>query len=486
MAVLSDILYKVNLRSLTGSTAVEITDVVTDSRKAAPGCCFIALRGTVVDGHDHIPAAVAGGAVAVVCETLPAELITGVTYVQVANSAEAAGHVAHQFMGEPSHKMEVVGVTGTNGKTTVSTLLYQLFTGLGYMCGLVSTVKYIIGDKEYPSTHTTPDAVSLNKLLHEMWKQGCSHVFMECSSHAIHQHRITGIRFAGAIFTNITHDHLDYHKTFDEYIRVKKSFFDGLSSEAFSISNLDDKRGTVMLQNTPASKYYYSLRSIADFKGRILDNGLSGLHMVINEQEVNFRMIGEFNAYNILAVYGTAVCMGEDKQEVLTILSSLKGAEGRFDYIVSEKDSIIGIVDYAHTPDALINVLATIKNLKKGFEKVITVVGCGGDRDRTKRPVMGQVACEYSDKAIFTSDNPRTEDPYQILKDMESELSVENRRKFISIADRREAIKTAVSLAGKEDIILVAGKGHEKYQEIKGVKTPFDDKEILKECFELR
>jgi UDP-N-acetylmuramoyl-L-alanyl-D-glutamate--2,6-diaminopimelate ligase len=382
--------------------------------------------------------------------------------------------------------MEVVGVTGTNGKTTVSTLLYQLFTGLGYMCGLVSTVKYVIGDKEYPSTHTTPDAVSLNKLLHEMWKQGCSHVFMECSSHAIHQHRITGIRFAGAIFTNITHDHLDYHKTFDEYIRVKKSFFDGLSSDAFSISNLDDKRGTVMLQNTPASKYYYSLKSIADFKGRILDNGLSGLHMVINEQEVNFRMIGEFNAYNILAVYGTAVCMGEDKQEVLTLLSSLKGAEGRFDYIVSEKDSIIGIVDYAHTPDALINVLATIKNLKKGYEKVITVVGCGGDRDRTKRPIMGQVACEYSDKAIFTSDNPRTEDPYQILKDMEAELSVDNRRKFISIADRREAIKTAVSLAGKEDIILVAGKGHEKYQEIRGVKTPFDDKEILKECFEPR
>jgi len=486
MAILSDILYKVNLRSLTGSTAVDITDVVTDSRKSAPGCCFIALKGTVVDGHEHIPAAVAGGALAVICEILPSELVAGVTYVQVADSAEAAGHVAHQFMGEPSHKMQVVGVTGTNGKTTVSTLLYQLFTGLGYLCGLVSTVKYVIGDKEYPSTHTTPDAVSLNKLLHEMWKQGCSHVFMECSSHAIHQHRITGIRFAGAIFTNITHDHLDYHKTFDEYIRVKKSFFDGLSSDAFSISNLDDKRGTVMLQNTPASKYYYSLRSIADFKGRILDNGLSGLHMVINEQEVNFRLIGEFNAYNILAVYGAAVCMGEDRQEVLTVLSGLTGAEGRFDYIVSEKDSIIGIVDYAHTPDALINVLATIKNLKKGFEKVITVVGCGGDRDRTKRPIMGEVACEYSDKAIFTSDNPRTEDPYQILKDMESGLSAENRRKFISIADRREAIKTAVSLAGKEDIILVAGKGHEKYQEIKGVKTPFDDKEILKECFELR
>jgi UDP-N-acetylmuramoyl-L-alanyl-D-glutamate--2,6-diaminopimelate ligase len=476
----------VNLRAVTGSTAVEITDVVTDSRKVRPGACFIALKGTVVDGHAHIPSAVNAGALAVICEIMPSEIRENVTYVQVADSSEAAGYVAHQFMGEPSHKMQVVGVTGTNGKTTVSTLLFQLFSGLGYLCGLVSTVKYMIGDKEYPSTHTTPDAVSLNKLLHDMWKQGCSHVFMECSSHAIHQHRITGIQFAGAIFTNITHDHLDYHKTFDEYIRVKKSFFDNLGPDAFSISNLDDKRGTVMLQNTPASKYYYSLRSIADFKGRILDNGLSGLHMVINEQEVNFMMIGEFNAYNLLAVYGAAVCLGEDRHEVLTVMSSLKGAEGRFDYIVSKNDSIIGIVDYAHTPDALLNVLATIKNLKKGYEKVITVVGCGGDRDKTKRPVMGEVACEHSDKAIFTSDNPRTEDPGQILKDMEAGLSAENRRKFISIADRREAIKTAVSLAGKEDIVLVAGKGHEKYQEINGVKTPFDDKEILKECLELR
>lgn len=319
-----------------------------------------------------------------------------------------------------------------------------------------------------------------------MWEEGCSHVFMECSSHAIHQHRITGLHFAGGIFTNITHDHLDYHKTFDEYIKVKKSFFDHLPADAFSISNLDDKRGAVMLQNTPASKFYYSLRSIADFKGRILDNGLSGLHMVINEQEVNFRMIGEFNAYNLLSVYGTAVCLGEDRQEVLTVLSSLQGAEGRFEYFVSDKDSIIGIVDYAHSPDALLNVLATIKNLKKGYERVITVVGCGGDRDKAKRPVMGQVACEHSDKAIFTSDNPRSEDPAQILRDMEAGLTLENRRKFLSISDRREAIKTAVSLAGKEDIVLVAGKGHEKYQEINGVKLPFDDREILKECFELR
>jgi UDP-N-acetylmuramoyl-L-alanyl-D-glutamate--2,6-diaminopimelate ligase len=486
MAALSDILYKVSLKGITGSTAIQITDVVTDSRKVIPGCCFIALKGTVTDGHAHIPAATAAGARAVVCEMMPATQSAGVTYIQVSNAAEAAGYMAHQFMGEPSKKLQLVGVTGTNGKTTVSTLLYQLFKGLGYSCGLVSTVKYMVGDKELPSTHTTPDAVSLNKLLHMMWEEGCSHVFMECSSHAIHQHRITGLQFAGGIFTNITHDHLDYHKTFDEYIKVKKSFFDHLPADAFSISNLDDKRGTVMLQNTAASKYYYSLLSIADFKGKILDNGLSGLHMVINEQEVNFRMIGEFNAYNLLSVYGAAVSLGEDRQDVLTVLSSLQGAEGRFEYIVSGKDSIIGIVDYAHSPDALLNVLATIKNLKKGYERVITVVGCGGDRDKAKRPVMGQVACEHSDKAIFTSDNPRSEDPAQIVKDMEAGLTPENKRKFLAITDRREAIKTAVSLASKDDIVLVAGKGHEKYQEINGVKLPFDDREILKECFELR
>jgi UDP-N-acetylmuramoyl-L-alanyl-D-glutamate--2,6-diaminopimelate ligase len=486
MAALSDILYKVSLKGITGSTAIQITDVVTDSRKVIPGCCFIALKGTVTDGHAHIPAATAAGARAVVCEMMPATQSAGVTYIQVSNTAEAAGYMAHQFMGEPSKKLQLVGVTGTNGKTTVSTLLYQLFKGLGYSCGLVSTVKYMVGDKELPSTHTTPDAVSLNKLLHMMWEEGCSHVFMECSSHAIHQHRITGLQFAGGIFTNITHDHLDYHKTFDEYIKVKKSFFDHLPADAFSISNLDDKRGTVMLQNTAASKYYYSLLSIADFKGKILDNGLSGLHMVINEQEVNFRMIGEFNAYNLLSVYGAAVSLGEDRQDVLTVLSSLQGAEGRFEYIVSGKDSIIGIVDYAHSPDALLNVLATIKNLKKGYERVITVVGCGGDRDKAKRPVMGQVACEHSDKAIFTSDNPRSEDPAQIVKDMEAGLTPENKRKFLAITDRREAIKTAVSLASKDDIVLVAGKGHEKYQEINGVKLPFDDREILKECFELR
>jgi UDP-N-acetylmuramoyl-L-alanyl-D-glutamate--2,6-diaminopimelate ligase len=482
MAKLHDILYKVSLRAVKGSTDVDVTDVVTDSRKITPGACFIATRGTVTDGHQFIAAAIANGANSVICEKIPDDARENITYVEVEDAAAASGPVAHQFYREPSTKMQLVGVTGTNGKTTVATLLFQLFTGLGYFCGLVSTVKYMIGDRELPSTHTTPDAVSLNKLLHDMWREGCSHVFMECSSHAIHQHRIDGLQFAGAIFTNITHDHLDYHKTFDEYIRVKKSFFDGLPSGAFAITNLDDKRGNVMLQNTEASKFYYSLRSVADFKGRILDNGITGLHMLINEQEVNFRMIGEFNAYNLLAVYGTAICLGEERQEILTVLSNLKGAEGRFDYMVSTNEGIIGIVDYAHTPDALLNILATIRNLKKGNEKLITVVGCGGDRDRTKRPLMAEVAVEHSDKAIFTSDNPRSEDPEAILKDMEAGVTVEHKRKCITIADRREAIKAAVSMAGREDIVLVAGKGHEKYQEIKGKRFPFDDKEILKDC----
>ncbi len=405
--------------------------------------------------------------------------------MQVENSAAAAAYMANNFFGRPSEKIKLVGVTGTNGKTTIATLLYKLFTRLGYKCGLLSTVENQIGEKVVPATHTTPDAISLNQLLSQMVEAGCSHVFMETSSHAIHQHRVTGLQYAGGLFSNITHDHLDYHKTFDEYIRVKKAFFDSLSSSAFAISNADDKRGTVMLQNTNAKKYYYSLKTVAEFKGKILDNSLSGLVMTVNDIEVHFRMIGEFNAYNLLAVYGAAVCLGEDKQEVLTALSVLTGAEGRFDYMVSAKEKVIAIVDYAHTPDALLNVLATIKKLKKGFEQVITVVGCGGDRDKTKRPVMAEAACEYSDKAIFTSDNPRSEDPAQIIKDMEEGLSAAARRKYISIVDRKEAIKTAISLAKPEDIILIAGKGHEKYQEIKGVRNHFDDKEIVKEMFEL-
>ena len=464
---------------------MEVNDITIDSREVKAGSCFVAVRGVNSDGHQYIPMAIEKGASVIVCEEFPANLPEGITFIQVENTAEALGFMAHQFYGNPSEKIKLIGITGTNGKTTIATLLFKLFRSLDFDCGLISTVQNQVREKILPATHTTPDAVSLNKLLKQMVDEGCTHVFMECSSHAIHQHRITGLHFTGAIFSNITHDHLDYHKTFNEYIRVKKSFFDHLPADAFAISNLDDKRGTVMLQNTPADKFYYSLRSISDFKGRIIDSSLSGLHMSVNEQDVHFRLIGEFNAYNLLAVYATAICLGEDRQEILRILSSLTGAEGRFEYIVSGKERIIGIVDYAHTPDALQNVLSTIKKLRSGGERIISVVGCGGDRDRAKRPLMAEVACELSDKAIFTSDNPRSEDPAAIIREMEEKLNVNAKRKVISIVDRREAIKTAVTLAREEDIILVAGKGHEKYQEIGGQKLPFDDKEILREMFEL-
>lgn len=483
--LLQDVLYKVSIRSVSGSTSVEVNDIQIDSRRVKQGTTFIAVKGSASDGHQFIDKAIENGAVAIVYEQIPASIKAGIVYVEVQNSAVAAALMANNFYERPSEKVKLVGVTGTNGKTTIATLLYKLFTRLGYTCGLLSTVENQIGDKVVPATHTTPDAISLNVLLKQMADEGCSHVFMETSSHALHQHRVTGLLYAGGIFSNITHDHLDYHKTFDEYIRVKKSFFDSLPSSGFAISNADDKRGTVMLQNTNAKKYYYSLKTVADFKGKILDNSLSGLMMIVNEVEVHFRLIGEFNAYNLLAVYGAAICLGEDKQEVLTALSELTGAEGRFDYQVSATEKVIAIVDYAHTPDALLNVLATIKKLKKGFEQVITVVGCGGDRDRTKRPVMATVACEHSDKVIFTSDNPRGEDPAQIIKDMEEGLAVAYKRKYISIVDRKEAIKTAISLAKAEDIVLIAGKGHEKYQEIKGVRNHFDDKEVVRELFEL-
>jgi UDP-N-acetylmuramoyl-L-alanyl-D-glutamate--2,6-diaminopimelate ligase len=475
----------VHITAIAGSRSVAVNDVQIDSRKVTKGSLFVAVRGHAVDGHQFIANAIELGAVAVVCETLPQSGDDAITFVQTGDSAEAAGQIAHNFFESPSDAIRLVGVTGTNGKTTIATLLYKLFTGLGYTCGLVSTVENIIAGNVVPSTHTTPDAVSLNRLLKQMKDAGCTHVFMEVSSHAVHQKRIAGLHFTGALFSNITHDHLDYHKTFDEYIRAKKAFFDGLSSSAFAITNADDKRGAVMLQNTAAKKLAYSLRTVADFKGRILENSLTGLLMTINDQEVHFRLIGEFNAYNLLAVYGAAVSLGEDKSEVLQVLSNLTGAEGRFDYSVSQKEKVIGIVDYAHTPDALLNVLATIKKLRTGDEKVITVVGCGGDRDKTKRPVMGEVACEHSDKVIFTSDNPRTEDPMAILRDIEQGLGTAAKRKAISIPDRKEAIKTALQLAQPEDIVLIAGKGHEKYQEINGVKHHFDDKEVLEELFEL-
>jgi len=485
MALLQQILYKVKIVSVAGMPVSEVNDLQTDSRKVKPGNCFIAVKGTLADGHSFINTAITNGASAIICEILPEILNEDIQYITVENSAIAAGVMAHNFYGQLSEKVKLVGVTGTNGKTTIATLLFKLFSQLNYKCGLLSTVQNQIADKILPSTHTTPDAISLNKLIAEMYAENCSYIFMEVSSHAIDQHRIAGLTFAGGIFSNITHDHLDYHRTFDEYIRVKKQFFDSLPSSAFALSNADDKRGAVMLQNTKAKKYLYSLKTMADFKGKIIENSLRGLVLMINDIEVHCRLIGTFNAYNILAVYGAAVCLNENRQIVLQILSSLAGAEGRFDYMISTNEKIVGIVDYAHTPDALLNVLATIKHLKHGEEKVITVVGCGGNRDKTKRPVMAEVACEYSDKIIFTSDNPRNEDAGMIIKDMEEGVPVVARKKYISIVDRKEAIKAAVNLAQKQDIILVAGKGHEKYQEINGVKYGFDDKKVLAEMFVL-
>ena len=483
--MLKELLYKVSLRSIKGNTNIDVMDLQIDSRKVSVGSCFIAINGSITDGHNFIEVAISNGATSIVCEKLPVDLKDSITYVEVENSAIAVAHMSSNFYAAPSTKIKLIGVTGTNGKTTIVTLLWKLFSGLGYKCGLISTIQNKIGAKIIAATHTTPDAISINALLKQMVEAGCTHVFMECSSHAIHQHRITGLQFTGGLFSNITHDHLDYHKTFDEYIRVKKAWFDNLPSTAFAISNADDKRGVVMFQNTTAKKYYYSLKTMADFKGRILENSLIGLHMMVNENEVYFRLIGEFNAYNLLAVYGTAICLGEEKSNVLQVLSNVDGAEGRFDYMVSDKDKIIGIIDYAHTPDALLNVLVTIKKLRQGNVQIITVVGCGGDRDKLKRPIMAAAACEHSDRVIFTADNPRGEDAQDILKEMEAGVNVVARKKYITIADRREAIKTAVSLAAREDIILIAGKGHEKYQEIKGVKYDFDDKKILNEIFEL-
>jgi UDP-N-acetylmuramoyl-L-alanyl-D-glutamate--2,6-diaminopimelate ligase len=485
MAILQDILYKAGMQEIRGDARVAVQALSIDSRKVAAGDCFVAVKGTLADGHRFIPMAVEKGATSVVCEQMPVMTDPSVTYVLVKDSSEALGIMAHNFYGAPSSHLRLVGVTGTNGKTTVATLLFKLFEGLGYHCGLLSTVQNQIGERVVAATHTTPDPIELNALLAEMVLEGCTYAFMEVSSHAIHQQRISGLQFAGGIFTNITHDHLDYHKTFEEYIRVKKSFFDHLTSTAFALSNVDDKRGAVMLQNTPAKKLFYSLRTLADVKGKILENELTGLMMLVDDVEVHFRLIGEFNAYNLLAVYGAATALGEEKARVLQILSNLTGAEGRFDYVISPVQKIMGIVDYAHTPDALLNVLATIQQLRKSGEQIITVVGCGGDRDRTKRPEMGEAACEHSDRVIFTSDNPRSEDPMEIIREMEVGLGSAAKRKYLVIPDRTEAIKTAISLAASGDILLIAGKGHEKYQEIKGVKYPFDDKSVLTGLFVL-
>jgi UDP-N-acetylmuramoyl-L-alanyl-D-glutamate--2,6-diaminopimelate ligase len=478
MRNLSDILQGLPFTELQGSADVAISAIVFDSRKVVPGCLFVAVRGTVVDGHDYIEQAIKDGAVTIICEELPGHTAGEVDFLMVANSAEALGIVSANFYDNPSKKLKLVGVTGTNGKTTVATLLYQLLRDLGYKCGLLSTVENQINGKIIPSTHTTPDQVELNRLLDEMVALGCDYCFMEVSSHAVAQHRISGLSFAGGIFTNLTHDHLDYHKTFDNYLKAKRAFFDGLSKNAFALTNSDDRNGNIMLQNTKAHRKSYGLKTMADYKAKILENQFGGLLLNIDNEEVWFKMVGSFNAYNLLAVFAAAMLLDQDRSKVLTSLSKLSGAEGRFDYVVGP-DKVIGIVDYAHTPDAVQNVLSTIHDIRKGNEKVITVIGCGGDRDKTKRPVMAKVACEWSDKVILTADNPRSEDPEAIIKDMEQGVDIAFKRRTVSIADRREAIKTACLLAQPGDIILLAGKGHEKYQEIKGVKNHFDDKEEL-------
>lgn len=484
MAILRDILINVTTLQTRGDMGIAVSNLGIDSRKADLGSAFIAVRGTLSDGHLFIDKAIEQGAAVVVCETMPELINEGVVYVKVKDSALAAGLMADAFYDFPSQQIKVVGITGTNGKTTTATLLYKLFEAMGNKCGLLSTVQNHIHDKIEIATHTTPDSISIHAMLRKMVDAECTYAFMEVSSHAIHQHRIAGIRFVGGVFTNITHDHLDYHKTFDEYIRVKKSFFDDLPADAFALTNADDKRGLVMLQNTKAEKHTYSLRVPATVKGKVIENNLTGLVMVVDGHEAHFRMIGTFNAYNLLAVYGTATLLGADKMYVLEILSGLQGAAGRFETYLSPVEKILGIVDYAHTPDALINVLATINQLRIDGQQLITVIGCGGDRDKTKRPIMAQVACEHSNKAILTADNPRSEDPEAILNEMEAGLTGPQKRKSLRITDRKEAIKVACSMANAGDIVLVAGKGHETYQEIKGVKHHFDDREILTEAFE--
>jgi UDP-N-acetylmuramoyl-L-alanyl-D-glutamate--2,6-diaminopimelate ligase len=484
MPVLKDILYKVSLQSVSGNMDTEIAMLAFDSRKVIAGCAFIAVSGTQVDGHDYIQKAIELGALAIVCEQLPAILDENIAYVAIKDSAEALGLIASNFYDRPSEKMSLVGVTGTNGKTTCATLLFQLFRELGYNVGLISTVENKINDEVLEATHTTPDAITINKLMSQMLAKGCTHCFMEVSSHAIVQQRVAGLNFSGAFFTNLSHEHLDYHKTFDEYIKAKKLLFDGLDKSAFALTNADDKRGAVMLQNTKASKFKYALKSIADFKTKVISNTIQGLELDINGHNVWFKLIGDFNAYNLTAVFAVASIMGEDELEILRHLSNLNPAPGRFEQVITET-GITAIVDYSHTPDALENVLGTIKEFRTGNEKVITVVGCGGNRDKDKRPIMAKIACDLSDKVVLTSDNPRDEVPMSIIEDMQAGVSPSNYKKTLVVADRKEAIKTASALAEPRDIILVAGKGHETYQEIKGERFPFDDREVLNEMLNL-
>lgn len=482
MKVLKDILYKVSLTSTIGDMDREVSSIVFDSRKVSSQSVFVAIAGTQVDGHEFIATALEKGATTIVCEKLPESIVAGITYVQAVSSSKALGIMASNFYDNPSEEIKVVAVTGTNGKTTSVTLLHQLFVGMGYSTGLLSTVENKINEQVIPATHTTPDAVSVQALLRQMVDEGCTHCFMEASSHAIVQERIAGLKLSGAVFTNITHDHLDYHGTFDDYIKAKKKLFDDLPKDAFALVNGDDRRGSVMLQNCKATHHTFALKSSADFKAKILSNTLEGLELDINGKQIWFRMIGAFNAYNLLGVLGVAVLLGEDEEEVLRTLSAIRGAKGRFDRIAI--GGIIAIVDYAHTPDALDNVLKTINGVRTGNEQLITVVGCGGNRDKTKRPIMAKLAVSESTKAIFTSDNPRFEDPMEILREMQAGVGPSEVRKTLTIEDRREAIKTAVMLSKKGDIILIAGKGHEDYQEIKGVKHHFDDAEVVTEILE--
>jgi UDP-N-acetylmuramoyl-L-alanyl-D-glutamate--2,6-diaminopimelate ligase len=479
MKILKDILYKSGLVKVTGTTDVEITGIALDSRKVTPGSLFVAVKGTISDGHLFIASAVSDGAKAIICEEMPEHISSDVTYVKVSDSSQSLGIIASNFYDNPSAALKLVGVTGTNGKTTIATLLHKLFRELGYHAGLLSTVQNLIDDEIIPATHTTPDAIELNGLLRRMVDCGCTHCFIEVSSHAIVQNRIAGLTFTGGVFTNLTHDHLDFHKTFDAYLKAKKRFFDELPAAAFALSNADDRNGRVMFQNSKALKKVYSLRSMADFRCRIIDNQFEGLQLEIDGNEVWCRLVGTFNAYNLLAIYATALLLEEDPIEVLTIISRLEPAEGRFEALQTTS-GIIAIVDYAHTPDALLNVLDTLAEIRSGQAKIITVVGAGGDRDTTKRPIMARIAAEKSDRVILTSDNPRSEDPEEIIKEMQSGLSIIAKKKVLSITSRLEAIRTACALAKPGDIVLVAGKGHEKYQEIKGVRHPFDDKQVLK------
>ncbi len=483
MKLLKDILYGVGLSAVSGSTNIMVNEVHFDSRNVSMDDVFVAIKGLVTDGHKYISKAIELGAVAIVCEELPDLMVNGVTYLKVHNSNSALAVMASNFYDIPSKNLKLVGVTGTNGKTTVTTLLYNLFIKAGYKVGLLSTIRVMVNDKEYPATHTTPDVLSINKYLSMMNDEGVEFCFMEVSSHGIHQKRTEGLHFAGAIFTNLSHDHLDYHKTFASYRDTKKKLFDELSKSAFSLSNIDDKNGAVMLQNTKSKKMTYGLKSYADYRGQILEKQFDGQLLKMDDNEIWTKLIGDFNAYNLLAIYATAHQLGLDKIEVLRLISELETVDGRFQYFIS-KDKIKAIVDYAHTPDALKNVLITINALRTGNENVITVVGCGGDRDKSKRPVMGHIASEMSDQAIFTSDNPRTEPPMTIIEEMENGVEPQNTKKILSIEDRRQAIKAACKLASSNDIILVAGKGHETYQETNGVRTDFDDYKELQKALE--